>query len=172
VTVGAPNGDFLILPLTPGSPWQAKIAADRYEHWGSLTGYGSPKPYETFLEQAAHSLALPRVLVTTIGTALLGSVNLLANDMPIRPQFTPWMGQLFVAESQRANGTGTKLLEAAISYIRGLGCGQLFLFTSGTLPSYYRKRGWTDVETVSYLGKERTIMRFAIGPQMAGKNSN
>jgi len=25
------------------------------------------------------------------------------------------------------------------------------------------KRGWTDVETVDYLGKPRTVMRFDIG---------
>jgi len=36
---------------------------------------------------------------------------------------------------------------------------QLFLFTSGTLPDYYRRRGWTEVEDVSYLGRLRTIMR-------------
>jgi GNAT superfamily N-acetyltransferase len=83
-------------------------------------------------------------------------------EMAIRPQFTPWMGQLFVAENHRAKGTGTRLLHAAISYVHGLGYNQLFLFTSGALPDYYRKRGWTDIEDVTYLGKTRTIMRFDV----------
>ncbi len=136
------------------------MAADQYDYWGPLTGFGSPALYEAFLEQAAHSLTLPKVLVATVHTTLLGSVNLLMNEMTIRPQFKPWLGQLFVPESHRAQGIGTKLLGAAIAYVDSLGYNQLFLFTSGTLPDYYRKRGWADVEDVTYLGKVRTIMRF------------
>lgn len=136
------------------------MAADQYDYWGPLTGYESPAHYEAFLEQAAHSLTLPRVLVAMTHTTVLGSVNLLMNEMTVRPQFTPWLGQLFVPERHRAKGIGTKLLNAAISYVECLGYNQLFLFTSGTLPDYYRKRGWTDVEEVTYLGKARTIMRF------------
>jgi N-acetylglutamate synthase-like GNAT family acetyltransferase len=89
----------------------------------------------------------------------LGSVNVLMNEMPIRPQLTPWMGQLFVAESQRSRGIAAALVDAAAGYVEQLGYHQLFLFTSGTLPHYYRSRGWIDVEDVTYLGKVRTIMR-------------
>jgi GNAT superfamily N-acetyltransferase len=152
--------DFSIHPLTPELRWRVQMAADQYDYWGPLTGYSSPALYEAFLEQAAHSLTLPRVLVAADHTTLLGSVNLLTNEMTVRPQFTPWLGQLFVPESHRAKGIGTRLLNAAISYVDSLGYSQLFLFTSGTLPDYYRKRGWTDVEEVTYLGKARTIMRL------------
>ena len=83
--------------------------------------------------------------------------------MTIRPQFTPWLGQLFVSENRRAKGVGTGLLNAAIAYVGNLGYRQLFLFTSGTLPKYYGKRGWAEVEEVEYLGKMRTVMCFDIG---------
>src|SRR4051812_24345541 len=108
----AADGNSSIQPLQPESPWRAQMAAEQYEYWGPLTGYNSPSLYEAFLEQAAHSLTLPRVLLETAQTALLGSVNLMVTDLPIRPQFTPWMGQLFVTENHRAKGTGTKLLSA------------------------------------------------------------
>jgi len=163
--------DLSIQPLTPESPWQMQIVRDQSQYWGPLTGYSSPVLYKAFLEQATYSLTLPRVLLATTSSALLGSVNLLTQEMTIRPQFTPWLGQLFVSESHRAKGIGAKLVDAAISYVGSLGYGQLFLFTSGTLPDYYRKHGWTDVEEVSYLGKERTIMRFDLR-KMVGKNSN
>jgi GNAT superfamily N-acetyltransferase len=156
--------DLSIQPLTPKSPWQMQIVRDQYGYWGPLTGYGSPTLYKEFLERAAYSSTLPRVLLATTADALLGSVNLLIRELTIRPQFTPWMGQLFVSESHRTKGTGTKLLNAAISYVGSLGYDQLFLFTSGTLPDYYRKRGWVDIEEVTYLGKERIIMRRDIGP--------
>jgi GNAT superfamily N-acetyltransferase len=151
-----------IQPLTPQSPWRAKIAADQFAYWGPLTGHASPALYETFLEEAANSSALPRVLLAATPDSFVGSVNLLAKEVTIRPQFTPWLSQLFVAENHRASGIGAKLLDAAISYIDGLGYDRLYLFTSGTLPGYYRKRGWMDVEEVGYLGKQRTILCFAI----------
>jgi GNAT superfamily N-acetyltransferase len=154
--------DLSIQPLTPESPWQMQMVTNQYEHWGPLTGHNSPTLYEEFLEQAAYSLTLPRVLLATTPSALLGSVNLMVQEMAIRPQFTPWMGQLFVTDSYRAKGTGTMLLNAAISYVESLGYNQLFLYTSGTLPNYYRKRGWTEIEDVTYFGKVRTIMRFDI----------
>jgi GNAT superfamily N-acetyltransferase len=159
--------DIAIGPLTPNSPWRTQIADEQFDYWGPLTGHNSRSSYEAFLEQAAHSRALPRVLLAASDTALHGSVNLMMTEMAIRPQFAPWMGQLFVAESQRARGTGTRLLDAAISYVGDLGYQQLFLFTSGALPDYYRKRGWTDVEDVTYLGGVRTILRVDIKRQVA-----
>jgi GNAT superfamily N-acetyltransferase len=82
--------------------------------------------------------------------------------MTIRPQFTPWMGQLFVAENHRSLGVAAALVDAAAAYVGRLGYDRLFLFTSGTLPHYYRSRGWSDVEDVTYLGKARTIMCLQI----------
>jgi GNAT superfamily N-acetyltransferase len=151
-----------VQPLEPKSSWLTEIAADQFAYWGPLTGHGSRSAYEQFLEQAARGAALPRVLVASIRETWLGSVNLLTNELPIRPQFTPWMGQLFIAEGQRSKGIGASLIDAAASYVAQLGYQQLFLFTSGTLPDYYRNRGWIDVEDVAYLGKVRVIMRLKI----------
>jgi GNAT superfamily N-acetyltransferase len=151
-----------VQPLEPKSLWLAQIGADQFAYWGPLTGYSSRNLYESFLEQAVRSSALPRVLIATMRGALMGSVNLRVNDMTIRPQFTPWMGQLFVAGDQRSLGIGTALIDAAASYVERLGYRQLFLFTSGTLPRYYRNRGWINVENVTYFDKVRTIMRLEI----------
>lgn len=157
--------ELSIESLTSDSPWRAQIAAEQFALWGPLTGYNSASAYETFLERAAASASLPRVLVARLDETLLGSVNLLAQEMTIRPQLTPWLGQLFVSQDQRAKGVGARLLDAASAYVGSLGYRQLFLFTSGTLPDYYRKRGWAEVEQVAYLGKARTVMRFDIIPK-------
>jgi GNAT superfamily N-acetyltransferase len=153
-----------VQPLEPGSTWLTQIATEQFRHWGSRTGHDSQRSYQSFLERAAHSVALPRVLVATRRGILLGSVNLLVNEMTIRPQLTPWMGQLFVADAARCRGIGGGLVEAAIAYVGQLGYRELFLYTSGALPRYYRARGWIDVEDVDYLGKVRTIMRYVINP--------
>jgi GNAT superfamily N-acetyltransferase len=155
-------GGLSIQPLTPQSPWRAQIAADQFAYWGPLTGHRSLVSYKAFLEEAARSSTLPRVLLAATPDNFCGSVNLMTAEMTVRPQLTPWLGQLFVDEHHRAKGIGAKLLDAAISYVGDLGYDRLFLFTSGTLPGYYRKRGWVDVEEVNYLGKQRTILCFDI----------
>ena len=63
-------------------------------------------------------------------------------------------------EPARSRGVGGALVDAAAAYARRLGHGRLFLFTTGTLPNYYRRRGWVDVDEVVYLDRVRTIMRL------------
>lgn len=136
------------------------MAAKQFDHWGPLTGYSSLTDYQSFLHAAAASRTLPRVLAATTHGDLLGSANLLLREMTIRPHLSPWLGQLYVVEKARGQGVGEALLAAAAQYVRTLGHARLFLYTSGTLPNYYRLRGWTDVEELTYLEKRRTLMQL------------
>ena len=151
-----------IEPIRPGSPWIAPLASSHFDYWGELTGYNSEDAYRTFVEQAANSVSLPRVLIASDDERFLGSVNLLPGEMTSRPQLSPWLGQLLVVPASRSCGVGAALLQAAAAYVATLGHDRLFLFTSGTLPSYYRRIGWRDVEDVFYLGKMRTIMKLEL----------
>jgi GNAT superfamily N-acetyltransferase len=145
--------------LEPSSGWIAEIARKQFDQWGPLTDYPSVCAYQAFLLQAAGSQRLPRTLVAVSSGVLLGSVNLLAGERAIRSNLTPWLGQLFVMAAARGKGVGGALVDAAAAYARRQGHGQLFLFTTGTLPDYYRRRGWVNVDHVVYLGRVRTIMR-------------
>lgn len=153
---------MIVEPLHPSSPWIDEIARIQFDHWGPLTGQPSRQAYETFLGEAAAAHGLPTTLVAHRDGVLLGSVNLMAAEMTIRPSLTPWMGQLYVREDARKSGIGGRLVVAAAAEAAALGFPYLYLFTSGTLPAYYRALGWEDVEDVAYLGRMRTIMRLAL----------
>lgn len=90
----------------------------------------------------------------------VGSVNLLASEMTIRPSLSPWMAQLFVPGTERSRGIGSALIDAAVARTAELGYRRLYLYTSGTLPGYYASRRWQLVEELEYLGKMRTVMAF------------
>ncbi|WP_454646167.1 GNAT family N-acetyltransferase [Bradyrhizobium liaoningense] len=149
---------FEIARLTEESGLSKTIAALQFAFWGPLTGYGSAADYEQFLRRAARSDQLPEILVARRGTTFVGSVNLLASEMTIRPALSPWMAQLFVPSSERSQGVGNALIEAAVVRAAELGYRRLYLYTSGTLPGYYASRRWQRIEEVEYLGKRRIIM--------------
>ncbi|WP_271532716.1 GNAT family N-acetyltransferase [Bradyrhizobium sp. CCBAU 25338] len=151
---------FEIAGLTEESGLSKTIATLQFEFWGPLTGYGSAADYEQFLCRAARSHQLPEVLVARRGTTFVGSVNLLASEMTIRPALSPWMAQLFVPGSERSQGVGNALIEAAVVRAAELGYRRLYLYTSGTLPGYYASRRWQPIEEAEYLGKRRVIMAY------------
>ncbi|MGJ4927457.1 GNAT family N-acetyltransferase [Bradyrhizobium sp. HKCCYLRH3095] len=151
---------FEVGHLPVHSEMPAIIAKVQFALWGALTGYSAAAEYEQFLRGAADSRALPTVLVARRGDNYLGSVNLLPREMTIRPTLSPWMAQLFVVDSERRNGIGNALVKAAVAYASDLHFSRMYLYTSGTLPAYYRSHGWSALEEVEYLGKKRTVMAF------------
>ncbi|CAN7510412.1 GNAT family N-acetyltransferase [Bradyrhizobium sp. LjRoot220] len=146
--------------LTDESNFAASIAKLQFELWGPLTGFDSLPDYEQFLRKTVHTAELPTVLVARHGDALVGSVNLLTSEMTIRPELSPWLAPLFVVDSERGSGAGSALIHAVIDHAAKLGFRRIYLYTSGTLPSYYASRAWRPIEEVGYLGKTRTIMAF------------
>src|SRR5262249_12973892 len=87
--------------------------------------------------------------------------------MSIRPSLTPWLAMLFIAPDYRNQGIGAALVRAALGRTQALGFRRLHLFTSGDLPRYYEKLGWSIDERVQYLGKERTVMHYDLAPAAA-----
>lgn len=94
---------------------------------------------------------------------LLGSANLVACDLPHRPALTPWLAQLFVQPARRRDGVGAALVRAVLQGAQQCGYSRVYLYTSGTLPEYYRRLGWRAVERLAYLQRERTVMDYDVG---------
>lgn len=149
-----------IARLTEETGLARTIAALQFAFWGPLTGHSSAADYEQFLRGVTRSHRLPEVLVARRGTVFVGSVNLLASEMTIRSALSPWMAQLFVPGTERSQGIGSALIDAAVVRTAELGYRRLFLYTSGTLPAYYASRGWQPIEELEYLGKTRVIMAY------------
>jgi GNAT superfamily N-acetyltransferase len=138
--------------------WLPTLARWHFDQWGPLTGATTLEGYVALLTVAARRRTVPSVLVAVDGEELLGSANLVAADLPPRPELTPWLAQLFVAPARRRAGVAPALVRAVLERARGCGFGRVYLYTSGTLPQYYARLGWSLVELIAYLDQERTVM--------------
>ena len=142
--------------------WIPTLARWQFDYWGPLTGFDTLEQYVGALEEWSIGEAIPTVLVAFDGTDLAGSVNLRRSEMETRPALTPWLAQLFVAPGRRGGGIGAALVAAALAHAGRCGFDTLYLFTSGTLPEYYSRLGWVELERVAYLGKERAVMQHQV----------
>lgn len=151
--------------------WLPTLARWHDDQWGPLTGARRLDDYVAFLTQAATSRTVPSMLVAMEGDRLLGSATLVVADLPPRSELTPWLAQLFVEPARRRDGIGAALVRAVLDRARACGYGRVYLFTSGTLPEYYRRLGWREVERLAYLERERTVMEYdiaAVAPVIGG----
>ncbi len=151
--------DMVIEKLADYPEWALAIARLHFAQWGPLTGHATEAEYIKLLEESARLAGLPQTLMAHDRGQLLGSVNLVRCDLDLRPELTPWLAQLFVVPEARSRGVGAALVRAAEESARDQGFLTLYLYTSGTLPDYYRRFGWELFETIEYLGRVRTIMQ-------------
>ena len=142
----------------------ANLASAQFDLWGPLTSRDSLEEYEKLLHTSAFSDALPTTLIAVENSAVLGSVNVLESDLPLRRDLTPWLAQLFVFPNFRRRGVGASLVEAAIIETKQLGWHTIYLYTSGTLPNFYEQLGWSRLEEIVYQNKMRVVMAYETTP--------
>ena len=103
--------------------------------------------YENILisRKNSHKHELPVIFIALIDDKCAGTVALVENDLKYRDH-TPWLAALYVDNKFRSQGIGEKLVECVKSKTRDLGYKELFLRTEYA-GDYYRKLGWTFVES-------------------------
>lgn len=90
----------------------------------------------------------PITLVAFENGECLGTVSIFENDLKIRDMYKPWLASLYTKPEHRGRGVGEKLIAKTIDVVKELGFNELYLRTEDA-SDYYRKRGWTYLETVS-----------------------
>jgi predicted N-acetyltransferase YhbS len=152
--------DMKIEPLSMHTSFISIIAKLHFTQWKELTGASTEKKYIAMLNKFASTELIPATLVAVRDNELLGSVNIVDCDMEIRSELYPWLAQLFVFPKERKKGIGSSLVRAAVNRCQRLGLKALYLYTSGTLPEFYKSIGWVEREKVNYKSIERIVMEI------------
>ena len=103
--------------------------------------------------------SLPLALVAFAGGKLIGTASLLVQDLPTRPELTPWLASVFVLPEWRQRGVASLLVRRALEEARRLKLPTLFLWTSSA-EALYLKLGWRPLERTEYCGKRIVIMQL------------
>lgn len=101
---------------------------------------------ELFVDETDESLPIRFVALEDENT--IGTVSLVENDLTVRPEYAPWLASLVVKSDYRSRGVGQLLLEETKKMAKSLGYQVLYLRTE-TASEYYKKHGWTYVETTA-----------------------
>ena len=88
---------------------------------------------------------------------LLGSAAIVSNDKDTRPQLSPWLASVFVAENHRAMGIGSKLILHVMAQAKREGIKTLYLFTPDN-ENFYKKLGWKNLADERYHGQQVSVM--------------
>ncbi len=145
-----------LLPCTAQWRWEgffktrgvALAEVLRYEHAGAIAPQRFPSTFVLLKEGEP-----------------LGMVTLAENDLDIRPEFNPWLADLYVAEPFRGRGHGLRLVRGLEMHALDGGIPRLWLYTSDAT-ELYAKAGWAQVEAVQKEGTTITIMSRVL----AGRN--
>lgn len=105
---------------------------------------------------------MPLTYVALCNHIPVGSCTLELNG-GIRPDLSPWIGDLVVDPVYQKRGIGKALLEASIQKAKQLGFEKLYLFTfDPAVPTYYERLGWKKIGMDEFKAHPVTVMEAKI----------
>lgn len=105
--------------------------------------------------------SLPVTFVALFDGELVGSICLVSHDVPDRPQYSPWISRVYVAEEHRGRGIGRALIDRARVEMRRQGHDALYLITEDKGP-YYARMGWKQLENYKLNNHLVEIMKISL----------
>lgn len=148
-----------IQPLEPR--FIEQLAAWHQAEWYHLDSSVNEAVRRQRLAAHCDTRSLPVTFVALEDGTLIGSVCLVAEDTPDRPQYSPWLSRIYVAPDQRGKGIGKLLIERAKEEMRRQGHDALYLITEDKGP-YYARMGWHKVENYQLNNHPVEIMGISL----------
>jgi GNAT superfamily N-acetyltransferase len=151
--------DIQIDYLVNHQEWIEPLALVSYDLWTSVyaaTGRTLDDAIQSYRDRARIG-SIPLAFVALVSDHVVGAVSLKPSDIDIRPDFSPWLGGLYVDPEYRRRGIGSLLIEKVIQEAEELGFSELYLWTPSA-ESLYAKHGWRPIEELEYCGLGVQIM--------------
>jgi GNAT superfamily N-acetyltransferase len=105
---------------------------------------------------------MPFTYIALNGEIPVGSCTLELNG-GIRPDLTPWFGDLVVDSKYQKQGIGKMLTRVTIRHAKELGFEKLYLYAfDPTIPEYYKHLGWKEIGQDKCKSHPVTLMELGL----------
>lgn len=131
------------------------------EEWGHSFADATFQELVSELERRAVPRRIPETFLALEGDRLVGTASIVAQDLPIRPELSPWLAAVYVVPECRNRGIGTMLARRAMLEAETLGLDKLYLFTPDRR-DFYGGLGWHVREHTAYRGVRVFIMQYQV----------
>lgn len=132
-----------------------------FKTWGKYNpSYNLTKRIESFAQHCNCDRIPLTVLYLNEDGLPLGMASLRDND-GIRPDLSPWLGSVYVDTLSRGKGIGSRLVREIQNIARQIGYERVYLLTyEDTLPVWYTRLGWKEIDKDTCQGNQVTVMQF------------
>jgi GNAT superfamily N-acetyltransferase len=145
----------LIRPLAE-SQHVAEVAGWLHAQWWANEGWTLAETAAWLA--AATGPAAPLTLVAEAAGRPLGTATLDTEDLPSRPDLSPWLASVLVRPEARRRGIATALVAAVEHRAKHLGHRELWLYTTDQA-GFYAARGWLAAGEAQNRGVRVALMR-------------
>lgn len=133
-----------------------EVARWLHAEWWAVDGWALADT-EAFLRHATGPAA-PCVFVAEVEGRPVGTATLDTDDLPSRPDLSPWLASVLVLPAWRRRGIASALVQAVERHAVALGHARIWLFTPGSAP-FYAARGWVPEGEEAWRRRPVTLMR-------------
>lgn len=102
--------DIVIRRLDAADPHLDEIAGWTFEAWGHLSPEWTRQSWREDFAADCGNAGVPSVFVAERAGIPVGTASLVAEDMSIRPDLTPWLASVYVIDQQRGQGIASALV--------------------------------------------------------------
>lgn len=145
-----------------------QIAAWHFAEWAHLNPSRTQAMLIQEMQAYLSEVFLPSMFIALDGKQVLGTSSIVMEDLGTRPDLSPWLANVYVAESQRGRGLGNQLVSFAMQQAKQAGLTQLYLFTPDQ-QAFYERLGWQFLCTEHLQGHAETVMQIDLS-QISKRN--
>jgi GNAT superfamily N-acetyltransferase len=166
---GFPNDRYIYLA---DQPELLPVLADWfYDEWGRNDPGSSREKTSNTLAEYLNRDRIPLTIVRLRGSLAIASASLKIQEMETHPQFTHWLGGVYVHPDFRQQGIGSHLVKYSADLAKKLEVCHLYLYTRDH-EHFYTRLGWQEIERPIYQGRVAIIMKRNLSVKNRKDSSN
>ncbi|WP_404408134.1 GNAT family N-acetyltransferase [Pseudidiomarina marina] len=154
------NNKQTIIKFLAEVPESSHVIAKWYfDEWGALDeSITLEYMHDVVRKKIANKDQIPLSLVVFVDDDIAGVAELKFHENKNFPEYTHWLGGIFVPPQYRGIGLASKLINKAKAVAEELNVKQLYLQTEPKNISLYESHNFKQLHTAEHMGIQTTIM--------------